>query len=252
LRPFASFSSASEFALFLAVAIVVSLAAATRLRHTVLAAAALAVLIPALVLESTRGAVVSVLVALGAMLGLRLRLPLVPAAVLGMLLVLALAFGLRHYGPAADTSSRTGTLVAHDVSGLSDPLNPDNSTVNAHLSLVFNGLGSVLSNPVGYGISRVSIAGSKFGGLSQGTEADPSNVSVALGLPGLVAYLAVVVLGMRTVYRVARRRSDALSLAALGIVVATMLQWLNGGNYAVALLPWLALGWADRKAPNVA
>jgi hypothetical protein len=33
---------------------------------------------------------------------------------------------------------------------------------------------------------------------------------------------------------------------ALGLLVVMVLQWLNGGQYAVALLVWLTLGWLDR------
>jgi hypothetical protein len=247
IRPFASFSSAQEYAEYLAVGIVVWVAMASRLRFIVPAAAALAVLIPAIVLESSRGAVVLLVVSLGAMLGARLRLPLAPAAALGLLLLLTLAFGLRHYGPAADGSSDSSALVAHDVAGLSDPLNPQNSTVGVHMSLVVDGIKSAFTNPVGRGIGTVTRAGSQFGGVSASTEADPSNAAVALGLPGLVSYFAVLVLGMRAAYGAARRRQDVLSLVALGIAAATILQWLNGGLYSVAFLPWLALGWADRS-----
>ncbi len=247
IRPFATFSSAQEYAEYLSVAIVVWLAMASRLRYAIPAATALAVLIPALVLESSRGAIVILVVAIGAMLGARLQLPLAPAAALGLFLLLALAFGLRHYGPAASGNSTSSALVAHDVSGLSDPLNPQNSTVGVHMSLVVNGVKSAFSNPAGYGIGKVTRAGSTFGGVSASTEADPSNAAVGLGLPGLVAYLAVLIYGMRAVYGAARRRQDVLSLIALGIVAATILQWLNGGLYSVAFLPWLALGWADRS-----
>jgi hypothetical protein len=67
-----------------------------------------------------------------------------------------------------------------------------------------------------------------------------------MGLPGLIAYLVVLFAGMFRVYGIARLRRDDLALAALGVVTVTALQWLNGGQYAVAVLPWLVLGWADR------
>ena len=76
IRPFASFTSAQEYAMYLAVAIVVWIGAAFRSRYLIPSALALALLIPALVLESSRGAIVSLVVAIGAMLGARRRLPL--------------------------------------------------------------------------------------------------------------------------------------------------------------------------------
>jgi hypothetical protein len=92
----------------------------------------------------------------------------------------------------------------------------------------------------------VTIAGTKFGGESLGTEADPSNAAVAVGLPGLIAYVFVLVAAFRKAYALARERGDATSLVALGLLVVMVLQWLNGGQYAVALLVWLTLGWLDR------
>jgi hypothetical protein len=55
-----------------------------------------------------------------------------------------------------------------------------------------------------------------------------------------------VSLGMRMAFQRARRHQDLLSLATLAVVLVTFFQWLNGGNYAIAPLPWLLLGWLDR------
>jgi hypothetical protein len=46
----------------------------------------------------------------------------------------------------------------------------------------------------------------------------------------------------------ALQRRDALSLAALGILVITLGQWLNGGYYAVSALVWILLGWIAGKS----
>ena len=246
IRPFASFSSAQEYAGYLAVGAVIWVGAAFRARYLVLSVLALSLLIPALVLESSRGAIVLLVVAIGAMLGAWRRLPLLLAAGIGVLLLFGLAFGLRSYGPSTFSSTTSGQLISHDVAGLSDPLNPQTSTVGVHLSLVVNGVKSAFSDPVGRGIGAVTIAGRTFGGVTAGTEADPSNMAVGLGLPGLIAYLFVLVLGVRVVYRVACARRDPVALIALGIVAVTTLQWFNGGLYAIAFLPWLAMGWADR------
>jgi hypothetical protein len=246
IRPFASFSSAQEYAGYLAVGAVIWVGAAFRIRYAVLSVLALSLLIPALVLESSRGAIVLLVVAIGAMLGAWFRLPLLLAVGIGVLLLLGLAFGLRSYGPSTFSSTTSGRLISHDVAGLSDPLNPQTSTVGVHLSLVVDGIKSAFSDPVGRGIGSVTIAGRTFGGVTAGTEADPSNMAVGLGLPGLIAYLFVLVLGVRVVYRVACARRDPVALIALGIVAVTTFQWFNGGLYAIAFLPWLAMGWADR------
>lgn len=245
-RPFATFSSASEYGLFLALAIVVWLAMGRHLYVLPVTIAALGVLVPALVLESSRGAVIILIATLGLLVGAHRRLPLLASAGVGFLLLVALVVGLRHYGPSTYGTGTGSALVSHQVEGLSDPLNSETSTAGAHYGLIRNGLLQAFTHPAGQGLGAVTIAGSKFGGLSKGTEADPSNVAVALGLPGLVAYLVVFGTGMLRVYGIAKQRRDGLALAALGVVTVTSLEWLNGGQYAVAVLPWLVLGWADR------
>jgi hypothetical protein len=250
IRPFSMFSSAAEYGVFLGLGIVISLALGRRLAVVPLTLGALALLLPALVLESARGAVIATLATLGLLIGARRGLSLALSVGVGLLLLVALVLGLRHYGPSTYNSNTTGALLSHQVQGLSDPLNPQTSTALGHLSLVESGVKQAFTQPAGQGLGTVTIAGAKFGGLAKGTEADPSNVAVAMGLPGLLAYLVVLFAGVFRVYGIARRRRDGLALAALGVVVLTGLQWLNGGQYAVAVLPWLVLGWADRPATH--
>jgi hypothetical protein len=246
IRPFATFSSASEYSMFLALAIIVWLTKGRRLSALPFTLVALAVIVPALVLASARGAVVALIATLGLLVGAYRRLPITMSAGAGLLLLVALVFGLRHYGPTTYGAGAPSSLLSHQVQGLSDPLNSQTSTLGTHLSELRKGLEQAFIQPVGEGVGAVTIAGGKFGGVSKGTELDPSNVGVGLGLPGLLAYLVVLVAGMLRLYRVAMRRRDGLGLAALGVVTLTLGQWLNGGQYAVAVIPWLVLGWVDR------
>jgi hypothetical protein len=68
---------------------------------------------------------------------------------------------------------------------------------------------------------------------------------VALGIPGLALYLVIAAVGLWRAYGLARKRRDFLSLALLGVVLVTSLQWFNGGQYAVAWIVWLAFGAVD-------
>jgi hypothetical protein len=111
-----------------------------------------------------------------------------------------------------------------------------------------NGVQASITNPLGHGTGAVTLAASRYGGSAQGTEADPSNMGVALGLLGLISYLVVAAVGLWTTYRVAAHQRSWWALASLGLLLVTFLQWTNGGQYAVAWLPWLVLGWADRVA----
>jgi hypothetical protein len=247
VRPFASFSGAAEYGFFLAIGMVVWLAFGLTSRRLAVVAVVVALLGVAVFYQSSRGVAVALIASLGLIVAARRGFPLVGSLVVGALFLGLLVAGAQRIAPSTigqDTESR---LAAHQVRGLADPLNPESSTLLIHLTQMRDGLEAVASEPLGIGLGPVTIAGQKFGGLARGTEADPSNAAVALGVPGLLAYMFVLVAAFQRAYGLARVRPDALSLAALGILGITLFQWLNGGQYAVAFLPWLVLGWADRR-----
>jgi hypothetical protein len=244
VRAFGSFSAASEYAAFLAVGVVIWLAFGLRGVRRILTMLAVWILLIALVFESGRGVIVTLLVALALMLAAQRGLPMRGALVGAVALLLVIPVLISALAPDNfEQAQGSALLLQHQVRGLADPLS---STLPLHIDELTQGLLSSVSHPLGIGIGAVSIAVAKFGGVAQNTEVDPSNAAVALGIPGLLAYLSVLVLGMWSAYRVALARRDALALVALGIPVVLLLQWLNGGQYAVAFLPWLALGWIDR------
>lgn len=246
IRAFASFSSAAEYASFLGVGIAVWFAMARHPRALPVALPAVALLGTAVFLDSSRGVVVLAVVAIGVMAAALAGVRLVPAALCGLGALALLLLGASHLGGEAAGAGATGALVAHQVGGLAHPFNGQDSTLSLHLSELVSGLKGAVTAPWGHGTGSITLAASKFGGSVQGTEVDPSNAGQAFGLPGLVAYLVVAVLGLTRAYRVAARRRDFVAVALLGVLAVTFLQWLNGGQYAVAWLPWLALGWVDR------
>ena len=202
----------------------------------------------ALVYESSRGIVVLGVLALTVMWAARHRLRpslALLAGLTGLVLLFVLASSVS--SSALQAASGSG-LVQHQVEGLADPLNTQDSTLVFHFSELLNGLRSTLAAPFGHGSGSVSLAAATFGGSLRGTEVDPSNFGVALGLPGLLAYLMVAATGLTAAYRLALAHSRCWwVLAALGLLIVTFLQWGNGGQYAVAWLPWLILGWVDRS-----
>jgi hypothetical protein len=244
-RPFSAFASSTEYALFIATAVIVWLAFGRTAGRLPITLAAVALLAVAAFYISTRGVVFLLAASVAIMFAALLRLPSVVAAALGAAAILAvpsitarLTAGPLGYSP----------LVAHQVEGLAHPLGQNSSTLNSHISLLRLGLSSARAEPLGRGVGAVNQSASKLGGLEFNTEADPSNVAVALGVPGLLAYLLLVVLALWRAYVLAKIRRDPLSLAALGILVLSSLQWLNGGHYSIVFIIWLVLGWLDRAS----
>lgn len=250
-RPFSVFSSGAEFGAYAALGVVIWLAL-SRKKLALVTAPAVALLLVAAFYQSSRGVIVGLVVTVTIMVGAKRVLPLWVTIVLSVLFIASIPVLAQALAPETYGDDSTSALVHHQVEGLANPLDPESSTAVAHVNLMLNGLRQAFVNPLGHGIGAVTIAGKKFGGLSYGTETDPSNAAVALGLPGLITYLALLVLGYSRVYRLAVLRRDGLALAALGVVTVMLLQWLNGGQYAVVFLPWLVLGWADRQSELLA
>lgn len=212
------------------------------------AATALGVLGWALAVASVRGALVIIPVALGVTFATSRGFGVARTALAALSALFILGFLVTRLQPPDTTASGASALVGRSVSGLSDPLDPKVSTLPAHIDALRQGFVEAARNPLGSGVGVVTIAADKYGSTNASTDVDPSNVAVALGIPGLLAYAAVVILALGLAFRNARRSQDFLTLATLGIALVTLLQWLNGGNYAVAPLPWLLLGWLDTRS----
>jgi hypothetical protein len=244
-RPFSSFSAASEYATFLAIGIVILVGLGLKMRFIAWTGVAIGLLAVAVFLQSGRGVVFVVALALALMAAARLRVSPVVAMGFGALGLLAVPYLTSQFAPGS-YRGEAAPLVQHQVEGLADPLSPETSTLQGHFDLVGLGIGNAFTSPLGVGTGAVTTAGTKFGGTSAGTETDPSNLSTALGLPGLLAYAVLLLVAFQRTYAVAAR-GDRLALIALGILTVTILQWFNGGQYAVAPIPWLVLGWLDGR-----
>jgi hypothetical protein len=244
VRAFSSLSSAAEYAFLLGIGIVVLVAGLRRTESAVPSLALLALLAVSVLLESSRGIVVTAALALGLMAAARLGWTRMRALTAGVVMAASLPFVVGLATPQNLGTGFISGLLAHQLQGLANPFGAA-STLPLHIAILMNGLRSSLSAPLGLGVGAVSIAASHFGGVTAGTEVDPGNAAVALGIPGLALYLLIAAAGLWRAYELARSRRDFLSVTLLGVLLVTALQWFNGGQYAVAWLVWLAFGAVD-------
>ena len=243
IRGFGPFSSSAEYALFVGSAMAVAFAMA--LEGRLLAAFAIPPLAVALFFSSSRGALVTAFLAIVIVLALRTRRPALAAAV--AVLALGGSFvALKVLAPtlSSDANSTGNSLVSHQLGGISDPLNPDQSTLLTHLDLVRGGVTAGIQNPLGSGTGATNQAGSKLSGgsgPSQPTEVDISNAFVGLGLVGGLAYLAVVLMTLTRAVR-GYFAGVPFMLPIVAVLVTGLGQWLIGGHYALSPLTWLLIG----------
>jgi hypothetical protein len=156
---------------------------------------------------------------------------------------------IHFFGPQLTTAAQQSgsPFVAHQVAGLMNPFDSTQSTLALHQQLVANGFLGSLADPLGAGTASTNLAGQKVSGSSNSTEMDLINVFISLGIFGGIAFTAVIIL---TLWRGADRALSTLGmveLAAIGILLVTFGQWLNGGFYAVSPLVWMLVGWTNRE-----
>jgi hypothetical protein len=241
IRAFGTFSSASEYATFLGVAIAIAIAFALDRRPYLLPAVPLLAI--ALFYESSRGPLISTVVAALAVLAARTGSMKRAAVSLVLLLAIVVAALVVERGALQSASSSSNALVAHQVSGFAHPLNSTQSTLPSHLTLVENGFTHGAVDPIGQGIGSTTLAGSRLGSSQPGSsEFDVSNAFIATGTFGGLGYLALVLVALAAMLRQAVLRRDAVSLAILGMGIAALGQWENGGFYALSPLIWFAVG----------
>ena len=246
VRPFSSLSSTSDYVGYVAIGLIIWTLRLRNLRSIVPTLIVVALLGWGLAVGSVRGSVVGLAVTLGVVFSVSRGFGIGRTAFFGFGSLFLLSVVVGSFNPDSFGSGDASTLLSRQVIGLADPFNRQTSTLPAHIDSMVGGLIEALRNPLGRGPAAVTLAGQKFGSGATSTDIDPSNVAVALGAPGLVAYVLLVVFGLRRAFEYARDRRDLPGLAVLAILVMTCTQWLTGGNYAVAPLPWLMLGWLDR------
>ena len=249
-RALSFFTSPQEYSSFVGIAI--ALLWTLCLRGKWVALIPIPLLILALFLESSRGAIIGTLAictALWAIQGRNIKV-WIPRGVLALVLaVVGLVWSLQQ-AQNGSYSAQTQNLVNHQAQGLLDPTNAKTSTAGAHSAMIGIGIARGFTNPIGLGLGATTIAASKFGDGAVSTEMDFSNMFASLGFIGGLLYVYII---GTTIFKALRYWHLTRSYAALGLVavlLGTVGQWLNGQQYAAACLIWLCIGALDRMHPD--
>jgi hypothetical protein len=145
-------------------------------------------------------------------------------------------------------SEESAPLIEHLIGGLTEPLNPQKSSLLYHLDSLVRGIITGSANPLGFGLGSTNLAGSKFGGINMSTEIDLTDILLATGWSGgIIAFIIVAV----TIFQAARLNmrypGNRRYFLALWILLYFGGHWLNGGNYFLTSLVWLLVGWLDQQ-----
>ena len=201
----------------------------------------------ALVLSGVRTYLVLLVVALPIVViilwGKRSWVVLVPALVVGVLVVGALS----QVDPDDLTNEGVQAALRRVVITVNDPFAADqaDNTLQIHYENAKRGVEEGFDHPLGHGTSATGIRGEDLGQRYTSTDFDISDAAVSFGIPGLLVTLAVVVLGFVSAIRVALRRRAFEQVVLVGVLVVSIGAWFQGGHYAMAPFLWLFLGRAD-------
>jgi len=128
-------------------------------------------------------------------------------------------------------------------------LNPERSTLAAHLTMIAGGIVAGFENPLGRGLGGTTNASSRIGESGgQTTEVDVIDMLVSLGLIGGIVYIVLLVHVFRTVLKRWLERRDLSALQVFAILFFGFGHWLQGFEYAVTMLIWFSVGAMDHQA----
>jgi hypothetical protein len=251
-RAFGTFSSATEYAQYIGAAFMTALAFAFHRR--LWAVFALPLLATALFLASNRTTLVLALVATVVVLSFRFIRRPAWATTTAVLVALIVAGSVQLLAPRLQQQARQSQsdLVQHQLGGVADPLNSQQSTLLVHAKKVRDGVVRGIHQPLGEGIGITSLAAYSQSN-SYTTEIDLSNAFVSLGLFGGLLYLVLIAKSFSETARLYWQRRAIAPLLVLTTLIVSLGQWLNGGHYAVSAIVWFLLGWvASERARALA
>jgi len=246
LRPLSVFPNITEYVRYLGVAILALVALLLRKRWVLPSVLGIAVLFTALFLTGTRGSIVFIPFAVAVMWAILGRSAAVWLPRLAFALVIGafgLFFGLGQVnqlegeGRAQYNLQRQANLIPDEGGG--------GGTVADHLNLIRIGVVRTIDQPLGRGIGSITMAAGKFGSGGFSTEKDFTDMFLALGVPGGVVYL--IVLGYTTLLAVRYwiRTRSTVGLIIIGILISSVFQWMQPGQYVMTPLLWFCVGALD-------
>ena len=247
-RPFSFFTSNQEYGTYLAIMIILGLTGFlyknNRWLLLFLPAAGIA-----LILTSIRGSVVAVVFS-SAITWVVLARGSVTS--IGRIIIFALVIGSGLYfalswAGNADLGENINPLVQHQTQGLLNPLDNQKSTASDHTFMMVGGIIQSFTSPAGKGLGSTTLAGTKFGIDTSGTESDIGNLFISLSPIGGIVYCILIFLVLKQAGIFVRRTRTAVATAMFAILVGTCGQWMNGAMYSIAPIVWFSIGALDKQ-----
>lgn len=119
------------------------------------------------------------------------------------------------------------------------------SSIGTHTYLMLRGYTSVIQYPLGRGIGFTTLA-NRYGSGGYSTETEFGDSFLGLGIPGGIAYHAVIFLVIIYTVRLWLKTRSFIALALVGLFASTMAGAVGGQLYAVSSIVIFCIGALDR------
>jgi len=120
------------------------------------------------------------------------------------------------------------------------------SSIANHAYMMVRGYTSVVNYPLGRGIGFTTLAAHRYGSGGYSTETEFGDSFLGLGIPGGIAYHAVIFLVIIYTVRLWLKTRSFIALALVGLFASTMAGAVGGQLYAVSSIVIFCIGALDR------
>ena len=246
--PISFFSNNQEHGAFLTIATVLTWAAFLKGRRTY--ALLLPVFFTALVLTGSRGPVVFSLLGMCTMwaaMGKDPRTWVIRGGVAVLIGVTGLVWTLNQTAAwELDDSVQQRIGRQTQELDLSQRQPGEYSSIANHAYMMVRGYTSVVNYPLGRGIGFTTLAAGRYGTGGFSTETELGDSFLGLGIPGGVAYHAVIFLVIVYTVRLWINTRSFIALALVGLFVSNMAGAVGGQLYAVSSIVIFCIGALDQ------
>lgn len=240
-RAFSFYTNAAEYTVYMVIAIVISWVYLLRgnAAQKILACVILPLLMYCVFMQSSRTPVILTSLALAVITVVNAK----KAA--GRMLALVIMVGMLVIAfTGISRIESSNELISHQVNGLVNPLDEEHSTAGIHVAMFVNGMIKGITNPIGQGLGATTLAGAKLSNSGDSSEVDLSNMMISNGIIGGVVYGLLLLEALRRAFKLGNK--STVSLIILGILIANLGSWSNGGNYSTCAIIWLSIGYLDK------
>lgn len=252
IRSFSTFSSAGEYAHFLTISGIICLCLLLKSRRNIILLIGLLIMLSALFIAAVRSAIVIFIFSGILIVGFLVKNRRKGILIFAILSVLVIVFISRsEFEPTVNISDPLSVTTHHAVRGITNPLGESSfqSRFNSWF-IVFPKL--IISNPMGYGIGSISLAGWKFGGIQKVVENPLLDIFLGIGVIGGICFIILLILFYARCFQLIKQ-DESILFPIIGISISPVYFILGAfGEYSTAPIVWFIFGFIAKLYNNAA